>query len=262
MQKLKVIYAVCVAHGFEEQDCSSEDVGGQFWEGLWPCLSPFDVIRVRAAAEEFNDAKKYGPHAEDGGPREDEEVFQRLTLTEPSRRMVLKERDPWLTPTESCESDETEVEDVPSRRTEVREPMHGCQPGVTTNVERHVHPRYKQMEDIRPFDWIVSVKISDEQSDQTRLSILGWNAGQKRGNVARRVMGSFHVVLLRDAESHCHEIAASAEQQFHIQGADQLLLCCMSLTACKNPGRNSGHIKARLFGFDVFVSQVKVQEAA
>ena len=29
-----------------------------------PCLSAFDVIRVRATAKELNDAKKYGPHAE------------------------------------------------------------------------------------------------------------------------------------------------------------------------------------------------------
>ena len=38
--------------------------GGPFLEALWPCLSAFDVIRVRATANEFNDAKKYGPHAE------------------------------------------------------------------------------------------------------------------------------------------------------------------------------------------------------
>ena len=41
---------------------------------------------------------------------EDEEVFRRLTLTEPARRTVPKETNPWRTPTESCESDETEDE--------------------------------------------------------------------------------------------------------------------------------------------------------
>ena len=41
----------------------------------------------------------------DEGPREDEEMFQRLTLTETSRKTVLKERNPWLTRTESCESE-------------------------------------------------------------------------------------------------------------------------------------------------------------
>ena len=44
------------------------------------------------------------------GAREDEEMFRRLTLTEPARRTVPKERNPWFTPTESCESDETEDE--------------------------------------------------------------------------------------------------------------------------------------------------------
>ena len=39
----------------------------------------------------------------------DEATSQRLTLTEPPRRVVLKERNPWLTATES---DETEVEEV------------------------------------------------------------------------------------------------------------------------------------------------------
>ena len=55
--------------------------------------------------------------SENKGPREevqreDEEMFQRLTLKEPARRKVLKERNPWLTPTESCESYEAEVEEA------------------------------------------------------------------------------------------------------------------------------------------------------
>ena len=48
----------------------------------------------------------------EGALREDEELFQRLTFTEPARRILLIERNPWPTPTESCESDETEVEKV------------------------------------------------------------------------------------------------------------------------------------------------------
>ena len=46
------------------------------------------------------------------GAQKDEEHFQRLNLTEPARRIVLKERNQWNTHTESCESDETEVEEV------------------------------------------------------------------------------------------------------------------------------------------------------
>ena len=41
-------------------------------------------------------------------PREVVEMFQRLTLAELSRRMVLKEGNPRL----SCESDQTEVADA------------------------------------------------------------------------------------------------------------------------------------------------------
>ena len=46
----------------------------------------------------------------EGVSREDEEMFRRLTLTERARRTVPKERNPWLTPTKFCESDETEDE--------------------------------------------------------------------------------------------------------------------------------------------------------
>ena len=40
------------------------------------------------------------------------------------------------------------------------------------------------------------------------------------------MVGSFHVLLVPEAESHFREIVTSAEQQFHAnQGADQLILC-------------------------------------
>ena len=165
---------------------------------------------------------------EDEGPREDEEMFRRLSLAEPSRRMALKERSPWLTPTESCESDETEVEDEKPFRpplglpdslieeTRIRDPMRGCQTDVTTKVGSHEHPRYKQMKDTWPFEGIVSVKSSDERSDQTSFSVLSWNAGPKRGKVANSEVGPFHVTLVQEAQSHFHEVATCAEQQFHV----------------------------------------------
>ena len=57
--------------------------------------------------------QKHGQrHGAGKGPRQDEDMFQRLTLTEPSRRTVLTEGNPRNTPTESCESDGTEVEDA------------------------------------------------------------------------------------------------------------------------------------------------------
>ena len=132
---------------------------------------------------------------EDEGPREDEEMFQRLTLTEPSRRIVLKERSPWLTPTESCESHETEVVDEKPFRpplglpgplneeTRIRDPMRGCRTDVTTEVGSHLHPRYKQMKDTWPFEGIVSVKSSDERNYQTSFSFLSWNAGPKEAKL-------------------------------------------------------------------------------
>ena len=58
-----------------------------------------------------------------------------------ARRKVLKERNPWLTPTESCESDETEDEEVTpfmappvlpdplAEEMRIREPKFGCQTG-------------------------------------------------------------------------------------------------------------------------------------
>ena len=49
---------------------------------------------------------------------------------------------PWLTPTESCESDGTEFEDVQPFRAPpgLVEPMHGSQTGVTTVVEEPLQP--------------------------------------------------------------------------------------------------------------------------
>ena len=37
-------------------------------------------------------------------------MFKQLNLTEPAQRSVFKERNPWLTAAESCESDGTEDE--------------------------------------------------------------------------------------------------------------------------------------------------------
>ena len=60
--------------------------------------------------------------AQKGVSREDEEMFRRLTLTEPARRTVPKERNPWRTPTESYESDETEDEGTEPFRSWLAEP--------------------------------------------------------------------------------------------------------------------------------------------
>ena len=77
-------------------------------------------------------------------------MFKRLALAERSRRTDLKERNPWLTPTEYCKPDETEVEHAKPFRAPLglpdslvekareREPVHGCQTGVTTKAGSHL----------------------------------------------------------------------------------------------------------------------------
>ena len=168
--------------------------------------------------------------------KNDKEMFQKLILADPACGIVLKERYPWDTPTESCESDMTEVEvmqfrappslpDPPIEETRIRESMLGCQIDVTSKAESRLHPMYKQMKDARPFEAIVGDKSSSELSDRS-ASILSWNAGQKRGKTANCVVGPFHMILVQETETHCHEIVTRAKQQFHIhQGADQVVLC-------------------------------------
>ena len=106
--------------------------------------------------------------AREGVSREDEEMFRRLTLTEPARRSVPKERNPWFTLTESCESDETEDErtapfrappDPPDpviEEARIREVV-GCKTDGTAKAENCVHP-YKQMKHARPFEGIATDK--------------------------------------------------------------------------------------------------------
>ena len=66
-----------------------------------------------------------------------------------------------------------------------RESRFGCQIDATAKAESRLRLRYQQMKDARPFEEFVSVKNSDELSDQKRLSILSWTAGPKRGKVAK-----------------------------------------------------------------------------
>ena len=78
--------------------------------------------------------------------------------------------------------------------------MLGCQPGATAKAVSHLHPRHKQMKDMRRFEG---------------------------------TMGPLHVILLQEAESHIHEIVEISAEQFHIyHGADHPILfhkICSSL---------------------------------
>ena len=84
--------------------------------------------------------------------------------------------------------------------------MLGCQTDVTEKAESRLHPRYKQMKDARPFEGIVSDKRRSDLSDQTRFSILTWNVGPMGETVADSVEGSFHVIMVQEAETVCQEI--------------------------------------------------------
>ena len=37
---------------------------GPHWEGVWPCLNPWDVVRLRTSSSCWNVLGKYGPHSE------------------------------------------------------------------------------------------------------------------------------------------------------------------------------------------------------
>ena len=89
--------------------------------------------------------------------------------------------------------------------------MLGCQTDVTAKAESRLHPRYKQMKDARQFEAVVSDKSSGELSDQKRLSILNWNVGPERGEVTSSTAGTFHVILVQEAETHYHESVTHAD---------------------------------------------------
>ena len=107
---------------------------------------------------------------------------------------ILKERKPWLTPTESCASDETEEEEVRPLR---------APPGLSDPFA----------EEAWPFDGFVPEQVGHGLSDQIRLSILSWNAGLLRSKETNSVVGAYHVIPLQ--ESYFHEVTESAAEQFH-----------------------------------------------
>ena len=62
------------------------------------------------------------------------------------------------------------------------------------------------------------------------------------------MVGSFHVIMVQEAQTHYHEIITSADQQFHIyQGAGQLIFYNKDLEFVgEDPRRNPGHVDVRL----------------
>ena len=74
------------------------------------------------------------------------------------------------------------------------------------------------MNDIRPYEGIIAEQLGERLSDQTRLSIFELECRTEE-------VGSHHVILLQEAESHFHEIAETAAEHVHLdQDADQVIL--------------------------------------
>ena len=90
----------------------------------------------------------------------------------------------------------------------------------TAKAENRLHPRCKQMKDARPFEGINTDKNSSELKwQETTLDFSSWNAGPKRGDVTSSMVGSFHVIMVQEAETHHDEFNTGAEQQFsHLPG--------------------------------------------
>ena len=91
----------------------------------------------------------------------------------------------------------------------------GCQIGVTAKAGSHLHPRYKQMKDVRPFEEIRAEQGSDGVRDQTRLSILSWNAGLKRFKATHSVVGSYHLIPLQETRSNSTSFRVDQVIMFH-----------------------------------------------
>ena len=78
-------------------------------------------------------------------------MFKQLTFTEPAERIVLKERNPWITPVESCESGETEDEGTEPFRAplglpeppKIREPTLGWEAALIAKAECRPRPKLK-----------------------------------------------------------------------------------------------------------------------
>ena len=155
---------------------------------------------------------------------------------EPARRTVPNERNPWLTPTKFCESDETEDEGsapfrappgLPDNLIEEKDDPRGCWVPDRCNREGGE----SSAPEVQADEGCEAVRGDHHRQEQQRAewpetkSILSWNAGPKRGEVTSSMVRSFHVIMVQEAQTHYHEITTIAEHLFHIyQGAGQLIL--------------------------------------
>ena len=55
---------VCRIPSFGFTVCRSQLLSSQYWEGVWPHLDPWDVVRLRTSSSYWNAPGRYGPHSE------------------------------------------------------------------------------------------------------------------------------------------------------------------------------------------------------
>ena len=141
-------------------------------------------------------------------------LFNLLLTSQPTPPLLHKERrhrSRWLTPDDSCVSNDSEEEaQQGERRVIIPEPpglelpglpdflpVRGVetearvvQRGETANAGSRLRPRYKEMKDMRLFEDIVSEDVSDKLSDRA-LVFFSWNARSKRGKGTHCAVGRF-----------------------------------------------------------------------
>ena len=118
------------------------------------------VQHVAMVVERESQDRSMATAMESGRRTKRRNVFQRLTLTASARKIVLKTRNPQNTPTESCESDGTEYEEVKSfisplglldpliEEKKIPGSRSGCQIDVTAKAESRFAPEIQTSEEI------------------------------------------------------------------------------------------------------------------
>ena len=133
------------------------------------------------------------------GAKNNEDIFQRLTL---------KERNPWLTPTESHESDESEGEDA--------KPFRALRGLLDRPVDEVSRARCSGARLVRP-----------RQRRATFMSIPRWNPAPRKGNGTNRVVISFRV-RAGVKDTMCSKLMSKMSKE---QGDGLKTTCCGSLCA-------------------------------
>ena len=137
-----------------------------------------------------------------------------------------RHRSPWITPADSCVSNDSEEEaQQGERRVIIPEPpglelpglpdflfLRGVetearvvQRGVIGNAGSPLRPRKKEMKGMRLFEDIVSEEVSDKCFDQALVFFQLERMVEERERHSLRG-GSLHVIRLQESESHTEEI--------------------------------------------------------